>query len=73
MLPTQTLNPTGTSATGAKSTSSAKAKRDLGGDEDHLQSFNRDLVTERESTNAARLWWVGAGMTALGGVGYFYF
>ena len=75
MLPTQTLNPTGTSAAGAKSTGGAKAKRGLADDDDdELQiPLNRNAKPYTEPTNAARLWWIGAGMTALGGVGYFCF
>lgn len=81
MLPTNTLNPT-TSATGssqAESTSKLK-KRHHGGDE-HLVfeedgPLNRNaLVTKkaRDPINADRWWWIGVGMTALGGIGYYCF
>ncbi|KAL8660990.1 MAG: hypothetical protein Q9202_006010 [Teloschistes flavicans] len=75
MLPTQTLNPTAT-ASGAQPSSSNKSKRDLAGDEHGLvqEALDRHaLVKQRASTNADRLWWLGVGMTALGGVGYFCF
>lgn len=72
MLPTQTLNPTTVSATGgAKPTGSAKTKRYLKGDESFLIPSQ---ITERKGLiNPELLWWIGAGMTALGGVGYFCF
>ncbi|KAL8694310.1 MAG: hypothetical protein Q9218_001015 [Villophora microphyllina] len=75
MLPTQTLNPTA-STSGSQPSSSNKAKRDLAGDEDGLvqDALNRHaLMKQRASTNADRLWWLGVGITALGGVGYFCF
>ncbi|KAI4204852.1 MAG: hypothetical protein LQ350_000918 [Teloschistes chrysophthalmus] len=75
MLPTQTLNPTATTS-GTQPSGSSKSKRDLAGDDDGLvqEALNRHaLVKQRESTNADRLWWLGVGMTALGGVGYFCF
>lgn len=75
MLPTQLLNPTSTSATGAKQTSSVPAKRDLG----HAKAMQVPLKTdfffpaEWFTTIADLVWWFGAGITALGGVGYFFF
>ncbi len=77
MLPTQTLNPTSGSATGsAQASSTSKTKRDLhlAGDEDGLvrEALNRNARRE-DSTKADRLWWLGVGLTALGGVGYFCF
>lgn len=74
MLPTQPLNPTSTSASEAEQTSSVPSKRDL---EDskivqmpmRTEDFSR---TERRTPNADRLWWFGAGITALGGVGYYF-
>lgn len=75
MLPTQLLNPTSTSATEAKQTSSVPAKRDLG----RVKAVQMPLKTEVFfpvewfTPNADLLWWFGAGMTALGGVGYFFF
>ncbi|KAL8917414.1 MAG: hypothetical protein Q9208_007969 [Pyrenodesmia sp. 3 TL-2023] len=77
MLPTQTLNPTSGSATGsAQSSSTGNSKRDLhlAGDEDGLvqEALNRNAL-RKDSTKADRLWWLGVGMTALGGIGYFCF
>lgn len=73
MLPTQTLNPT--SATGgAKSTHTAKAKRDLESGEEIKMSLNQDVLFQKKrSRNSDFLWWCGAGITALGGVGYLCF
>lgn len=72
MLPTQLLNPTSTSATEAKQTSSVPAKRELKAVQLPL---NTDfLFTAKWFTpNADHLWWFGAGITTLGGVGYFFF
>lgn len=76
MLPTQPLNPTSTSATEAEQTSSAPAKRGLE-DSKTVQLLMRTEHFSRTlwwcAPNADRLWWFGAGITALGGVGYFFF
>ena len=76
MLPTQTLNPT-SSTTGTRSTATNKARRSIEDDPDGLlqEAMNRNalLIKQKVSINADRLWWLGAGMTALGGVGYFCF
>ncbi|KAI4159925.1 MAG: hypothetical protein L6R39_000301 [Caloplaca ligustica] len=71
MLPTQTLNPTAGAATGgAQPSSTSKSKRDLhlAGDEDGLvqEALMRNNL-RKDSTKANRLWWLGVGMTALGG------
>lgn len=76
MLPTQTLNPTSAASTGTRPSSTSKSKRDVPGDDDGLvqEALNRKaLLKQRHSTNADRLWWLGVGMTALGGIGYFCF
>ncbi|KAL8873900.1 MAG: hypothetical protein Q9174_000703 [Haloplaca sp. 1 TL-2023] len=76
MLPTQTLNPTVAPASAQPSATSKAAKRDLAGDEDGLvqEALNRHaLLKQKHSTNADRIWWLGVGMTALGGIGYFCF
>ncbi len=78
MLPTQTLNPTTASSTsGAKATASstAKAKRGLFHNDQDLEApLNRNvLIKRKEPINADKWWWIGAGMTAIGGVGYFCF
>ncbi|KZF25413.1 hypothetical protein L228DRAFT_244248 [Xylona heveae TC161] len=72
MLPTQTLNPTPTSS-GAKSTSTSKSKlkRALGDSAPPLEYMS--LKKPKGSTTAESIWWVGLGMTALGGATYFYF
>jgi hypothetical protein len=65
MLPTITMNPT---ATGAKPTASAKAKRSHGETE---VPFNKNVIRQRkEPIDADKWWWIGVGMTALGSVGY---
>ena len=75
MLPTQTLNPTATSdASQAQST--GRTKRDLFGEGDHYVGapLNRNvLVKRREPINADKWWWIGAGITGLGGVAYLVF
>ncbi len=78
MLPTQTLNPTSAAvaATGTQPSSTSKSKRELPGDDDGLvqEALNRkSLLKQRHTNNADRLWWLGVGMTALGGVGYLCF
>lgn len=76
MLPTQPLNPTSTSAMEAEQTSSVPTKRGL----EDSKTVQMLMRTEHFSRTvwwctpiADRLWWFGAGMTALGGVGYFFF
>lgn len=73
MLPTQTLNPTVASATGgAKATGKAKSKRGLF--EEYKEPMNKNVLGRRnELVNADKWWWIGVGMTAIGGVGYFCF
>ncbi|KAI9704798.1 MAG: Reversal of tor2 lethality [Candelina mexicana] len=72
MLPTQTLNPTSTGTAAPKATTGSKVRRGLS-DENALP-LNRNVVKKRsEPYNADKLWWIGAGMTALGGVGYLCF
>lgn len=76
MLPTQPLNPTSTSATEAQQTSSVPAKRGLE-DSNTVHVLMRTDHFSRTvwwcTPNADLLWWFGAGITALGGVGYFFF
>ena len=71
MLPTQTMNPTTSATNGAKPTGTGKTKRAL----DQLPvPLNRHVLKKRnDPVHAHRWWWVGAGMTALGGVGYLFF
>lgn len=75
MLPTQTLNPTKTASTGAsQSSGTTKTKRDVDGDHDGLvrDALSRNAML-KQSAYADRIWWLGVGLTALGGVGYFCF
>jgi hypothetical protein len=73
MLPTSTLNPTNTPTGGAKATSGSKMKRSLGGAHMNLQQpLNHNVVRKRKSTdNLDFWWWVGVGMTGVGGVLFF--
>ena len=72
MLPTVTLNPTSTATAGAKAT--GKAKRSFGGSEPFAEPLNKNvLLPRKEPINAERWWWIGVGVTALGGVGYYCF
>lgn len=73
MLPTQTLNPT-SSAAGGGATATSKAKRSLDDLEGLSEPMNKNVLVKRgEPINADRWWWVGVGITALGGVGYYVF
>ena len=73
MLPTQTLHPPTASGTGgAKATAKSKVKRDVGSDTGDFYS-ERVLFKGNEPINADRWWWIGVGMTGLGGVLYFCF
>lgn len=76
MLPTHPLNPTSISAREAEQTSSVPAKRGLE-DSKTVQVLMRTEHCSRtvwcSTPNADRLWWFGTGITALGGVGYFFF
>lgn len=70
MLPTQTLNPTAATSTGgAKSTGGSKAKRS-----EFKEPMNkRAMMKINDPRGADKWWWIGVGMTAMGGVGYFCF
>ena len=72
MLPTQTLNPTATptGATRSTSTVSSKRKRSL---DDGVDINQNILLQQKVAINADRFWWIGAGMIAIGSVGYFCF
>ena len=73
MLPTQTLNPT-SSSTDNPTQSTGKAKRGLEGLEGLAEPLNRNaLIKIREPINADKWWWIGIGMTGLGGVAYYCF
>lgn len=73
MLPTQTLNPT-TTASGARATSTGKMKRTLEHTDGFVEPLNKNVLRKRsEPVNADKWWWMGVGMTALGGIGYYCF
>lgn len=39
-----------------------------------VEPMNKNVLRKRrEPVNADKWWWVGVGMTALGGIGYFFF
>lgn len=73
MLPTETLHPaTATGSGGAKSTGKSKVKRSLGAD--NAEAFSEKILFKgSEPIDADRWWWIGVGMTGLGGVLYFCF
>ncbi|KAI9761115.1 MAG: hypothetical protein M4579_001267 [Chaenotheca gracillima] len=82
MLPTITMNPTATAAkTGAAAKKTGNSKRDLfevdGFEIDGEQAsvpFNINAIKKRrEPINADRWWWIGVGLSFLGGVGYVCF
>ena len=73
MLPTQTLNPT-SSSTGAAAQSTGKTKRSVDGLEGFAEPLNKHVVMEKkEPWNADKWWWIGVGMTGIGGVAYYCF
>lgn len=73
MLPTQTLNPTAT-ASGARASSTGKTKRNLKDMDGSVEPLNKNVLRRRrEFVNADSWWWMGVGMTALGGIGYYCF
>lgn len=70
MLPTQTLNPTSTSGQ-AQATGNSRVKRDLS--HEYIEPLNKNIViTPKEPINPDRWWWIGMGLTAVGGVAYVY-
>lgn len=73
MLPTQTLNPTA-SSTGTTAKSTGKVKRNIDSLEGFSEPLNEDvLIARREPFNADKWWWIGVGMTGLGGIAYYCF
>lgn len=74
MLPTVTLNPT-SSATGSAPKATGKAKRSVEGLETFSEPLNKHVVSQmgKESIDADKWWWIGVGMTGLGGVLYYCF
>lgn len=73
MLPTQTLNPTAT-ASGGGAMSTGKTKRSVEDRHAFVEPLNKNVLRKRgEPVNADKWWWMGVGMTALGGVGYYCF
>ena len=87
MLPTQTLNPTAEKTGGAKAT--GKAKRDLfwgeqgleGGEEEDRENshyadgpLNRHVLIKRGGEiDAEKWWWIGVGLTGIGGAAWYLF
>jgi hypothetical protein len=71
MLPTTTLNPTTASAT-ASSTSKAKVKRGMDGNMEVPLNWKSKMGDKEviHYINADRLWWIGLGMTGVGGLLY---
>ncbi|KAI9845285.1 MAG: Reversal of tor2 lethality [Thelocarpon superellum] len=75
MLPTVTMNPTatatGTGSSAATSTGSGKIRRGL---EELKLPMNHQVMSKRRTPiDADKWWWVGVGMTALGGMCYLCF
>jgi hypothetical protein len=68
ILPTTTLNPLITSTAGG-------ARQTGGGDAGKRKvRLKRELPMRKpEEINADRWWWIGVGMTAIGGVGWYCF
>ena len=89
MLPTVTLNPTKTSSGAPAATAtggSTKLRKRYHGGDEHIVEEPEDgkgAVGEKlmgnldrkkgSAIDADRLWWIGVGMTALGGVAYYSF
>ncbi len=73
MLPTKILNPTATTS-GAGATSTGKTKRSPKNKDGFIEPLSKKVLGKRrEPVNADRWWWIGVGITALGGVGYYCF
>jgi hypothetical protein len=78
MLPTQTMNPTSTStASGTAATASGKSKRGVDSQGGYALPLNkdakhikRDTETPSKLLDANLVWWLGMGMTLLGGAAY---
>lgn len=85
MLPTQTLNPTSSSSGAPAATGTGKLRKRYHGGDDHIVEEKGDggegerlmgnLKRKQKdpAIDADRLWWIGVGMTALGGVAYYSF
>ena len=74
MLPTQTLNPTASPSitNGPKATS--KAKRNLDDPAEFAEALGSEkFIPKAEQPDPDKWWWLGLGMTAIGGVGYLCF
>ncbi|KAF1813338.1 hypothetical protein P152DRAFT_315282 [Eremomyces bilateralis CBS 781.70] len=70
MLPVQTLNPTSTSTGAGTQKTGSKFRRSVG-DERVFQ--NPVLPRQNQMSLADKWWWIGVGMTGLGGVLYLCF
>lgn len=67
MLPTQTMNPTAAAST---ATAAAKAKRGVFGSNPMNQEKLRTPRSDRNWIDAGTIWWIGVGMTVVGGTAY---
>jgi len=79
MLPTITMNPTGTakSTSTAVASSTANAKREYSPEDEfdlplnkYASHIKRDDLQPRYLANAGLVWWIGVGMSLLGGIAY---
>lgn len=82
MLPTITMNPTGSAkktstSTAAASSSKANAKRGYSGDQEYDLPLNKDAPHIKRDTESPQylpysnaVWWMGIGMSLIGGVAY---
>lgn len=73
MLPTTTLNPIGAATASASSTGKSNSKRGLDSEVPLNWKFQlEDQKTQEvvQHINADRLWWLGLGMTGIGGLLY---
>ena len=74
MLPTQTLNPTALPGVNNGPKVTSKAKRTLDNPTDFAEAFGSEsIIPEVKQFDLDSWWWLGLGMTAIGGVGYLYF
>ena len=74
MLPTQTLNPTALPSTTNGPKTTRRAKRDLDDPADFAEALvSRRSTSKTEQPDPGRWWWLGVGMTAIGGLGYLCF
>ncbi|KAI9840362.1 MAG: Reversal of tor2 lethality [Sclerophora amabilis] len=74
MLPTKTMNPTAAKTGSKSSTKTANSKRGLAEDDEITVPLNINAIKKRsEPIDADKWWWIGVGLSILGGVGYICF